>query len=134
MARLPSLIADLSKRLPCPECGGTMILFQAAKNFYLCTTDTCSCRHTAHDDGDPTGVPADASTREARTKAHAAFDPLWQQKVFPNRSRAYSWLAKQLKIAPIDCHMGAFDKAMCERVVAICSTFIAKNQERHDVR
>jgi len=133
MALLPSMTVDTRRTLPCPDCGGVMVLFLAAKNFYVCTTETCSCRHFAHEDGDPLGTPADSSTREARTKAHAAFDPLWETKVFPNRSRAYTWLAKQLRIHPMACHMGLFDRDTCERVVAICSEYTAQRAKQNVV-
>lgn len=65
----------------------------------------------------PLGPLADAPTRAARRRAHAAFDPLWQGLAKGARARAYAWLAKQLGIPGSDCHIGHMDVAMCQRVV-----------------
>jgi hypothetical protein len=65
----------------------------------------------------PLGTLANAATREARKKAKAAFNPLWQGKRM-SRTEAYQWLASALGIANVEeCHIGWFDVAMCERVV-----------------
>lgn len=65
----------------------------------------------------PLGTLANAATREARKKAKAAFNPLWQGKCM-SRTEAYQWLASALGIANVEeCHIGWFDVAMCERVV-----------------
>ena len=55
---------------------------------------------------------------KARIAAHAAFDPLWQSGRM-TRSRAYSELARRLGIPKHQAHMKMFDKATCERVVAL---------------
>ena len=65
----------------------------------------------------PLGPLADRPTREARRRAHAAFDPLWRGKDKGARPRAYAWLAKQLDIPGSECHIGYMDVAMCGRVV-----------------
>lgn len=70
--------------------------------------------------GIPLGTLADAATREARKKAKAAFNPLWGSGGM-SRSEAYAWMAKQLGIERTEeCHIGWFDVAQCNRVVAIC--------------
>jgi hypothetical protein len=76
----------------------------------------------------PLGYPAGPETRAARSAAHAVFDPLWKRKaqkegisVFKARGRGYRWLAEQLGIERADCHISHFDKATCERVVALCT-------------
>ncbi len=67
----------------------------------------------------PLGTLADAATREARTRAKAAFNPLWRSKSM-RRSEAYEWLAGKLGIALPQCHIGWFDIVMCHRVLEVC--------------
>ena len=66
----------------------------------------------------PLGTLADGETREARKRAHSAFDHIWKNsrgKV--TRGAAYRWLAGMLKIPRHACHMAWFDAATCKRVV-----------------
>lgn len=70
----------------------------------------------------PLGTLADAPTREARKRAKAAFNPLWESGAIASRTDAYTWLAEQLGIENHEeCHIGWFDVATCNRVVAICN-------------
>jgi len=65
----------------------------------------------------PLGTLADAPTREARKKAKAAFNPLWQDKRM-TRTEAYRWLAGALGIENVEeCHIGWFDAETCAQVV-----------------
>lgn len=65
------------------------------------------------------GTLANAETRHWRMEAHAAFDPIWRDGD-KDRFHAYRWLAKELSINPNKCHIGSFDRFMCERVIKIC--------------
>lgn len=69
----------------------------------------------------PLGRLANAELRQAKMKAHAAFDPKWK-KGNMKRAIAYKWLAEQLGIACSDCHIGMFDVEMCKKVVNVCRT------------
>jgi hypothetical protein len=54
--------------------------------------------------------------REARKRAKAAFQPLWESKTM-TRTEAYAWLASAMGITNIDeCHIGWFDVQQCNRV------------------
>lgn len=64
----------------------------------------------------PLGRLANAELRRAKSRAHAAFDPLWKSKRMARRS-AYSWLARRLGIPVDDCHIGMMDAAGCNAVV-----------------
>lgn len=75
----------------------------------------------------PLGRLANAELREAKMKAHAAFDPLWKLGT-KSRSQAYAWLAEQLNIAPQNCHIGMFDVAQCVQTVAACKTMSTIHQ------
>lgn len=70
---------------------------------------------------DPLGFRAipGSPLAKARTRAHQAFDPLWQSGRM-TRKKAYKWLARQLGMAPSDCHMILFDEEECEEVIRIC--------------
>lgn len=67
----------------------------------------------------PLGRLANATLREWKKKAHAAFDPLWKSGRM-SRKEAYSLLSDRLNI-PIDkTHIGMFDELLCGRVIGIC--------------
>ena len=68
----------------------------------------------------PLGRLANAELRAAKSAAHAAFDPIWQEGI-KKRGSAYAWLSDLLKIDPKDCHIGEFDVDMCRRVVSVVS-------------
>ncbi len=71
----------------------------------------------------PLGFMADAATRAARQRAHAAFDPLWLS--LGGRNAAYAWLARELAIEPEHMHIGHADEALCERIIELCALAIA---------
>ncbi|SEU36388.1 Protein of unknown function [Burkholderia cepacia] len=67
----------------------------------------------------PLGTLADGPTRDARKRAKAAFNPIWESGRM-TRTDAYIWLARRLGIANHEeCHIGWFDVATCDRVVAV---------------
>lgn len=76
------------------------------------------------------GTPAGFATREARKRAHAAFDPLWKRKAteagikLPHaRAKGYKWLAAQLEIEPAKCLIGEMTEHDADRVTALCSRY-----------
>lgn len=124
----------------CPYCGqdaalvsGDVVYPNRAdlgdKRFWRCAD--CSAWVGCHPGTDrPLGRLADADLRAAKQRAHASFDPLWQTKMRRERTgkgeargAGYIWLANQLGIAFAECHIGMFDVATCDRVVAICKPF-----------
>lgn len=137
-------------RLRCGRCGCAMTLRgpetnRFGKPWWCCTRwPACDGSHGAHPDGTPLGVPADARTKAARQRAHAAFDPIWQgatSRKKAARVQAYGWLRRQLGwtrsrtaagvitwtrgIPRESCHVGMFTVAQCqavERAVA-CRAF-----------
>jgi hypothetical protein len=121
--------AGITQTVKCPYCGNAAKLVGGnviyphrrdlyEKKFYQCAP--CDAYVGCHPGTtDALGRLADADLREAKMAAHAAFDPIWKtgQK---KRGSAYAWLCDQLGIEKKDCHIGMFDVAMCERVVAVC--------------
>lgn len=75
---------------------------------------------------DETATPADFETRQARRKAHAAFDPLWRKKKI-KRQRAYKKLAHYLNLPIEKTHIGAFSKQQCEKVIEFVVCCEVKN-------
>lgn len=124
--------ARVKNPLPAPTCcpydGDTVEIVNNAEIYgreysewpwaFLCRT--CRAYVGLHPfTGIPLGTLADAPTREARKRAKAAFNPIWQSGAM-TRTDAYVWLAQQLGIENHEeCHIGWFDIAMCDRVVVV---------------
>lgn len=66
----------------------------------------------------PLGRLADQALRDAKIRAHAAFDPLWKSGHM-NRGDAYGWLGDQMGLDRKDTHIGMFDIDQCSRVVMV---------------
>lgn len=126
-----SAIARVKNPLPapteCQHCGGAVEIVNNSEIYgrsygdwpwaYLCRG--CRAYVGMHPFTDiPLGTLADEATREARKRAKAAFNPLWQDGGM-KRTEAYAWLAGQLGIPVGETHIGWFDVATCERVVEI---------------
>lgn len=89
---------------------------------YLCTNDACKASVGVHEGTEhPLGTLADTNTKNARKKAHAAFDPIWKSRQM-KRTEAYQWLADQLDIERWRCHISWFDIGLCNKVVSLCLT------------
>jgi hypothetical protein len=80
----------------------------------------CKGSHGADTNGKPLGIPADRATKQARIRAHAAFDAWW--KAFGiRRKNAYLELRRYMRLRIEDCHIAMFDAAQCERVIRFVS-------------
>lgn len=86
----------------------------------------------------PLGRLADAQLRKAKGAAHKAFDDLWHRKMERDgvsqgtaRAAAYIWLGEQMGIKPEACHIGMFDGAQCDQVVALCRPWASLRKERN---
>jgi hypothetical protein len=121
----------------CPYCTSAAALVRGkaiyphrpdlnSKFFYRC--EPCQAWVGCHPGTKtPLGRLANAELRAWKSKAHAAFDPVWRRemsfgvKKHTARGAGYSWLAEQLGIEHSDCHIGMMDVAQCRRVVEICA-------------
>lgn len=70
--------------------------------------------------GEPMGRLAKADLRQAKKDAHSAFDHIWKER-YMNRSQAYDWLSRKLRIPIAECHIGMMDVAGCKRVIEVCT-------------
>jgi hypothetical protein len=66
----------------------------------------------------PVGTLADKTLRRLRNNAHKALDPLWLSGRMKRRE-AYAWLARELGINIVNCHIGRFDIETCKATIAI---------------
>lgn len=93
------------------------------KWFWICRTTGCDARCGCHPNSKrPLGGMATKATRDARMRAHAAFDRLWKGgpgKRFETRSEAYRWLAAAMGLAEVVTHIGMFDAVQCDEVVRL---------------
>lgn len=120
----------------CPYCGAAAVFTATSAHLYtgrnygpVWECSPCAAWVGCHKGGTkPLGRLADKALRQAKQRAHAAFDPIWQEKMKRTgcrrgeaRGKGYRWMAQQLGISQADCHIGMFDVEMCERVVAICT-------------
>lgn len=130
-----SAIARVRNPLPaptaCPHCGSAVKIVRNDEIYngqsfgewpwaYKCDGNFCDAYVGMHPFTDiPLGTLATHAMRDARKRAKAAFNPIWQDGGM-TRSEAYAWLAKQLDIANVEeCHIGWFDVDMCNRVVQV---------------
>jgi len=119
LGKLSTNAVCLAKILTCPDCGARMVLRDSKYGkFYGCSTfPKCRSAHRAHPDGRPLGIPANKETKNWRIRAHAAFDQLWLLGGM-NRRSAYLWMQKALNLTSKEAHIGMFDQAMCEKLIA----------------
>lgn len=88
----------------------------AKKVFFRC--EPCDAHVGTHPGTEtPLGDLAGKELRQYRTKAHAAFDKLWKEKIFPSRSDAYRWLSRIMNKSGRDCHIGMFSIEECQTVI-----------------
>jgi ssDNA-binding Zn-finger/Zn-ribbon topoisomerase 1 len=108
-----------SLEIQCPECGAPMLLRDSRYGpFYGCSRfPECRSAHGAHPDGRPLGIPATKLTKDARIRAHAAFDSFWRARDW-RRGQAYAWMQQALGLAKDEAHIGRFDIEQCEKLIA----------------
>jgi hypothetical protein len=140
----PKAIKRVANPLPvpamCPHCAGRIRLMSNAVIYngkeygkwpytYICQKAGCRAYVGCHPNTFiPLGTLATAPMRDARKKAKAAFNPLWESGQM-TRSQAYTWLATQLGIKnKEECHIGWFDVEQCRRVVQVCNQHMAEEQ------
>lgn len=79
----------------------------------------CGASVSCHANTDiPMGFMATRETRQARSRAHKAFDKLWI-KGYMDRTRAYLWLSESMGMQRKDCHISHFGVDQCEWAIAL---------------
>src|SRR3990167_138547 len=112
----------------CPECGAPMKLRETAKFkwangenrlFYGCSRfPACKGAHGAHPSGAPLGTPADATTKQARMRAHEAFDQLWKPMgARLTQDEAYLQMQSWMGLKSSEAHISKFNTEQCDALV-----------------
>lgn len=135
----PKSLKRVNNPLPipsiCPHCAGNVKLMSNSVIYngteygkwpytYICQRDGCRAYVGVHPGTFiPLGTLATAPIRDARKKAKAAFNPLWEDGGM-SRTGAYTWLATALGLKnKEECHIGWFDIETCRRVVELCNAY-----------
>lgn len=115
---------------PCPYCQSPTEFADSARVYgksygrvLICSAyPRCDAFVGCHkDSGMPKGTLANKSLREARKRAHAAFDPLWLGEARAmRRSDAYRWLSEATGLPADSCHIGMMGEAECQLVMKAC--------------
>jgi len=92
--------------------------------FYGCVEyPKCKAAHGAHEDGKPLGIPASKPTKEARIRAHDAFDQLWKGRGGMKRGDAYVWMQKAMGLTIEEAHIGRFTIEQCEQLESLVNDY-----------
>lgn len=111
----------MTNTLVCPECGAPMVL-KSSKfgKFWGCSewsVTRCKGSVSAHQaTGEPMGTPARQEVKEARKRAHRAFDELWTSGRM-SRKHAYQWMQKVMKLSKREAHIANFGLAQCQQLI-----------------
>jgi len=78
----------------------------------------------------PLGSLADPKLRERRQEVHKYFDQMWRFAMHKRgiskhgaRGAAYEWLAEQMGLAQVECHIGMMDLEECALAVKLCKPY-----------
>ena len=111
----------MSERPVC-YCGRNGVLRRSRYGrFWSCPDRSCEGLVGCHPGTSiPTGTMADKATRQARKRAHDAFDRLWRKAPQPKlyRMAAYAWLSDQMGVD--DAHISQMTKEEAERIPGLC--------------
>ena len=104
----------MKKPTICRYCGGIIRLVPAADVYGSNARVGCHKGTTR-----PLGDVANEILRLKRIEAHQVFDAYWQ-KMHISRTKAYQWLARELKLSEEETHIGGFEIDTCQRVIDLC--------------
>ena len=134
----------------CPYCGESTELTDASESpntmygkRYICRP--CGAWVGVHAGTEQSlGSLANAELRSLRMLAHNWFDPIAKEGLIDDfytvyvagmstRAKAYHWLAHEMNIKPEYCHIGMFNEAECQQVVAICQPIVERLDGSGDI-
>ena len=132
---MPNILTLEGDKPDCPYCGKTAELRKSSdiyphspQNyglFWVCPgeCDAYVGTHAISKKHIPLGRLANKELRDWKQKAHAAFDPMWQQSHANyegfSRQQAYDWLTQQMGRSK-QIHIGDCDVSECKQIVEIC--------------
>ena len=118
----------------CPYCGARVTLERdskvyggksyGGKVYRCCKFPECNSYVGVHRGTKVAfGLIADPELRRVKTEAHNVFDILWKYGPMTRR-QAYRWLSSTLEVPQDLCHIGYFNKELCEEAIQACVTYI----------
>lgn len=123
-----STVAD---KPTCPYCGSKAVLIDSKEIYGRSYGPAWACAMYPKCDAYvgchprttiPLGRLSDRRLRQAKNRAHKAFDRLWRNGSM-SRKESYVWLQERLGMTADECHIGMFDVGDCERVVMAVENF-----------
>lgn len=126
--------------LTCQYCGRAARYRESSEHIYqgrdygaIWECAVCDAYCGTHPDGSPLGTLADRQLRTDRRRLHDLFDPLWRGVHLAYagipinagrvrhlmRVRAYEWLADQMNMHFVECHIAQFNRDLCARAMVI---------------
>lgn len=82
----------------------------------------------------PLGSLADAKLRERRMDVHHYFDQMWRFAILKRsiskreaRGAAYAWLAAEMGMMPVECHIAMMDLDECALAIKLCKPYYKQN-------
>ena len=85
---------------------------------YSCPVEDCTV--VCWDGG--TSTAANFETRQARMRAHAAFDPIFKSNGL-TKGKAYKMLSEFMGLSQKETHIGHFNIEQCEKVIDFCKQY-----------
>lgn len=125
---------DIRAGRVCPYCGHPPMLADSPfGKRWECTP--CEAYVGTHKGTEiPLGSLADPKLRERRTDVHQYFDQLWRRKMRRDgvwkseaRAAAYEWLAGEMGLEMIECHIGMMDLEECALAIKLCKPYYKEN-------
>lgn len=117
---------------PCPDCESSMVLRTSKYGlFYGCVEfPKCKAAHGAHKKtGLPLGTAAGKKTKQARIRAHDAFDQLWKGKHM-SRGDAYGWMQEQMSMTGDEAHIGKFNEDQCDELEVLVEDYLEEMEDK----
>lgn len=119
--------------MKCPYCGEEAVLRNSSwvyKNgndedkVYVCKNyPECDSYVGCHKGSiRPKGSLANSELRSYRIKAHKELSSM-QKRSGLSRRKTYNWLSSLLNVDMSNCHIGLFNKDMCQSVIDTCRAF-----------
>ena len=122
----------------CRYCGGVIKLIPASAVYgestqrlgmeseFVYQCQNCNARVGCHKGTTRAlGNVANEVLRLKRRETHKVFDAFWQGNGM-SRTKAYKWLAAQMRLSEKDAHIGGFEMDQCQQVIDLCRRELEK--------
>ena len=121
---------DIRAGRVCPYCGHppSLISTDFGKRWEC---NLCDARVGVHKGTEiPLGSLANRALREKRKELHEYFDQMWRFaqakrgiEKHEARNAAYKWLANEMDMPQVECHIGMMDLEECMMAIRLCKPY-----------